>query len=70
MFGGTTLSTALSDTWEWNGATWLQRTTPANPGGRYFTQGAADTLRGKLVLFGGESGLSRSYLDDTWEYGP
>ncbi len=70
VFGGNTTSSTLSDTWEWNGTWWSQRTTPVSPGNRYYPQGAADVLRGKLVLFGGRSDLSGPYLNDTWEYGP
>jgi hypothetical protein len=38
------------------------------PTARFFPTGAADTTRGRLVLFGG--GVGSTFIDDTWEYGP
>jgi hypothetical protein len=66
LFGGTgDCGGTCSDTWEWNGATWLQRTSPDSPPGRWAHDLAYDSARGVTVLFGG-----RNYgtLGDTWEW--
>ncbi|MER3513473.1 MAG: hypothetical protein C4310_02960, partial [Chloroflexota bacterium] len=55
-----------SDTWEWNGTTWTQRTPDPTPPPRRRHALTYDMARGAVVLFGGEgaSGL----LNDTWEW--
>jgi len=64
---------SLADTWEWNGAAWVDSTPPDladSPPGRMHHAMAYDAARGRLVLFGGYfQGLStsRSY-GDTWEW--
>jgi hypothetical protein len=54
------------DTWEWDGGsgTWTDRT-PAgtSPSGRYGHAMVYDFARGKVILFGGDSGG-----DETWEW--
>ncbi len=69
LFGGHNHSregrNRLGDTWEWDGSKWMQiKTTGPSP-----RNGAAqvyDSVRGKIVLFGGatEKGLS----GETWEW--
>jgi hypothetical protein len=54
----------LGDTWEWNGASWVQRAT-TGPGLRTYHAMAYDVARQRTVLFGGRSG---SALNDTWEW--
>jgi hypothetical protein len=68
LFGGYSISTATnqSDTWEWDGTTWTQRTPSKSPSGRVAAAGAFDSARGRLVLFGGETGLGT--FGDTWEW--
>jgi hypothetical protein len=59
----------LSDTWEWDGRTWV-RIEAAGPPARAEAAMAFDARRGRVVLFGGHSGTgaSRRRLGDTWEY--
>ena len=72
MFGGSgTDMVQLADTWEFDGATWLETTPAASPPGRFTTSFAYDSHRGRMVMFGGaavEVGVW-SWLNDTWEYG-
>lgn len=62
--GGSTAqeSTLLADTWEWDGARWMQRSV-SGPSARAYPSMA--TLDGKVVLFGG---LGEGFvpLGDTW----
>ncbi len=57
LFGGYngTPSNPLRDTWEWDGTTW-RNVTPAvgGPAGRYRHQVAFDTVRERVLLFGGQ----------------
>ena len=76
LFGGigTTQpqNTYLSDTWEYNGVSWQDKT-PANivegtyPSARRLHAMAYDDVRNVVVLFGGQNNSS-AYLDDLWEY--
>jgi hypothetical protein len=78
IFGGRGASTPyLGDLWEWDGTmgTWTNRTPPLQPTSWPSPRGAPglgyNSLRQKLVLFGGESGRSADMtfaLDDTWEW--
>ena len=84
LFGGETANGALlSDTWAWNGASWVQATTTANPPPRAGAAMAFDPA-GDLVLFGGTGyapgspsgstttlaplGSPTTTLNDTWEW--
>ncbi len=60
LTGGSSGPTIFGETWEWDGATWTQMAGlgPARHGHSV----AFDTLRNRLVLFGGGS-----CLGDTWE---
>jgi hypothetical protein len=67
--GGTLSSTSLSDTWEYNGTSWTQRSPPVSPSpAREFPAMAYDALRGKTLLFGGRPGTGSTSLNDTWQY--
>lgn len=58
------------DTWEWDGEakTWTKRTvTGGSPPGRYDHAMVYDTVRNRIVLFGGRD-LSGTPLNDTWEW--
>ena len=68
MFGGFDGTTGLArnDTWTFDGTTWTQRSPATSPGARYFASLACDTVRQRLVLFGGIDGPSG--LTDTWEW--
>src|SRR5262249_6849335 len=69
VFGGDTpTSTALNDTWEWDGKLWLKRRpSGALPPPRYSHAMTFDVARGGMVGFGGV-GASGAGLHDTWEW--
>lgn len=67
LFSGVgTLGGMFGDTWEWDGATWLQRAT-TGPVGRQDASMAFDRRRGRCVLFGG-SAVNVGLVGDTWEW--
>src|SRR5262245_62043177 len=71
LFGGLTSasSSALGDTWEWDGANWTQRSPAQSPPARQKTALAFDRARGRTVLFGGtENSTIVTYFADTWEW--
>ncbi len=56
----------FSDTWEWDGASWIARTPATAPSPRAGCAMAYDAMRQRVVLFGGSD--SASWLSDTWEW--
>jgi len=64
LFGGGDYQTVVSDTWEWDGTNWTQRTPAVGPSAR--TGSAMAPLGDKVVLFGGSNGVVA--LGDTWEW--
>src|SRR6202166_642595 len=64
--GGNSAFVNLSDTWEFDGATWVQRTPTTSPPGLIGSAMAFDANRHVAVLFGGgtQSGNSAA----TWEW--
>ena len=70
LYGGAVSQGASfrSETWEWDGASWRQRTPPSDPGGRNGHVMAFDSLRRRVVLFGGYRSDNAGPRDDTWEY--
>ena len=44
---------ARSDTWEWDGNTWLERSPTTSPSVRFGHAMAYDAARQRVVLFGG-----------------
>src|SRR5439155_8527211 len=60
----------LQDTWEWDGARWVDRTATIAPAPRAFAAMAFDPVRRKVVLFGGcgSSMCMGGGLADTWEW--
>lgn len=72
MYGG--LATAISippptnQTWEWNGTTWTQATPVANAGNRYRYGACFDSLRSRVVMFGGSTSQLGLLSNQTWEY--
>src|SRR5688572_5999258 len=66
LFGGSTLSSTLFDTREWDGTVWTDRTPAlANPPPRSAAALAYDAFRERVVLFGGSAAAT---LTDTWEW--
>lgn len=55
----------FSDTWEWNGSFWTQRSV-SGPGVRDGHAMVFDPLRGRIVLFGGQNG--GALASSTFEY--
>jgi hypothetical protein len=48
---------------------WTQVTTASSPSARYTHAMAYDSVRGKVVMFGGNDGSGTSgHFNDTWEY--
>jgi hypothetical protein len=73
LYGGYMVSTQglqfYGDTWEWNGGEWTQ-VADIGPAPRSGCAMTYDTLRHRVVLFGGFSYLppQSRYFDDTWEW--
>lgn len=73
LFGGVTTGgggdDTLGDTWEWNGTEWTQ-VADIGPAPRLGCALAYDTVRQRVVLFGGYNGTMNppKFFDDTWEW--
>jgi PKD repeat protein len=66
LFGGFNATGGImSDTWEFDGATWIRMYPVRFPPARGWHAMTFDSQRGVVVLFGGYSGIG---LSDTWEY--
>jgi len=74
LFGGRTghTKTDLNDTWTWNGFDWTQVTTNDAPSPRSYSAMAYDSVRDRIVLFGGahleSDGKTVTTYHDTWEF--
>jgi hypothetical protein len=69
--GFTFVGNKMSDTWEWDGTSWVERVPlGASPIDRWKPAMAFDAARGRCVVFGGSAGGFNTPLSDTWEYGP
>lgn len=69
LFAGTAVvgpNYYLTDTWEFDGAVWTQRTPALSPPWRRDGGFAFDALRGVVVLFGGDG--QSGFRQDTWEW--
>jgi hypothetical protein len=76
LFGGSTGTNDLNDTWAWNGRTWTQVDDGSDPGcsiactlsppNRAEASMAYDPATGSLVLFGGNN--ASGDLNDTWTW--
>src|SRR5688572_12796101 len=64
-FGGDTLGFHSNQTWEWNSAGWILRST-TGPAARGRHAMVFDSARGVFVLFGGKQGGMP--FGDTWEW--
>ncbi len=57
----------LSDTWTWNGATWIKQHPAISPPPRRGASMAYDATTGVVLLFGGDNGeRSPNFLNDSW----
>ena len=74
MFGGVNhdTTTALADTWEWDGEDWRQLHPQNSPPPLLGPSLATDPVRGRVVLFGGQTQIAVPgpwlCLNDTWEW--
>ncbi len=70
LFGGKTdaagAASALGDTWEWNGNVWVAVST-TGPAARLGHAMALDSVRGRVVMFGGLD-TGGAAIGDTWEW--
>jgi hypothetical protein len=70
LFGGNTQPTdgvgVLSDTWEWDGGNWTQRTPAVSPSARRNAAIDYDPTQGLTLLFGGAN--PTGLLGDTWAW--
>ncbi len=66
-FGGRspTISGFANDTYTWNGTSWAALPTTGAPSARYLYGMSFDSLRNRVVVFGGRTALQT--LGDTWE---
>ncbi|MCX7019250.1 MAG: kelch repeat-containing protein [Candidatus Sumerlaeota bacterium] len=69
LFGGVSIDESIrevNETWEWDGASWMQLHPAVSPPARDGHAMAFDTVRRRVVLFGGVAGSF--YYNDTWEW--
>jgi len=72
LFGGATPAdssknrTELADTWQWNGVRWVQRFPATSPSGRSAFVMVYDSLRERIVIYGGTRGATA--LAETWAF--
>lgn len=64
MFGGWAGAGDLQDTWEWDGATWTQRTLPTDPPSRRGHKMVRDVARKSVFMFGG----TREAMPENWSW--
>jgi hypothetical protein len=74
LFGGLgpNGSPFYNDTWEWDGANWVQQFPATSPPSRYLHAMAYDGARTQIVVFGGFTGISSItgwFTSDTWVWG-
>ncbi len=69
-FWGCNFLNTLTETWEWDGATWVLRTPTMSPGGRVDHAMAYDEGRRRLVMFGDyySPSTQRWTYGQTWEW--
>ncbi len=70
IFGGydSMSGQSLGDFWQWDGKTWAQVVTAAQPPARVDAAMAYDPVRKSLILYGGADYYNNNTYGDTWEY--
>jgi len=73
LFGGwmptATMPQDSNQTWEWNGTTWVQRSSAGGtPAARQSARMVFDAARGVAVMCGGYSNANQVTLGDTWTW--
>jgi len=68
LFGGVTEpgGTIHGDTWQWTGASWHMESPSTSPSPRFACGMTYDAARGRVILFGGNTGAGTA--SDTWEW--
>jgi hypothetical protein len=66
LFGGSSGSPYLADTWTWDGTSWTPRNSTPSPSNRYAPVMAYDPDSQTVILFGGEG--DNGDLNDTWSW--
>jgi hypothetical protein len=68
VFGGRTGRQNLDDFWRWDGERW-EEINVEGPEGRSFAEMAYDIDRGRMVMFGGYTGVGfNNPTNETWEW--
>jgi cysteine-rich repeat protein len=67
LFGGSQLIAAFDETWRWDGTAWTQLVTTTTPPPRSVAAVAFDSLRRRVILFGGAD-ASNAARTDTWVF--
>src|SRR2546426_590310 len=69
LFGGQSGVSFLNDTWtyDFDTNTWTNMVPSAKPSARVYTEMAYDSQSDRVILFGGEAGVS-AYFRGTWGY--
>jgi hypothetical protein len=70
LFGGNgNGSECFTDTWTWNGTTWVQQFPASAPSARAGASMVYDATLGEIVLFGGDANnIWEDSLNDTWTW--
>jgi hypothetical protein len=75
LFGGTTDinagASALAETWEWTGSSWIDKTVSTSPPARFGHSSAFDSTRGRTIVTLGAGlpgGVNNAPYYDTWEW--
>src|SRR5437016_4651897 len=68
LFGGSGMGGSRDDTWayDFDTNTWMQMNPVSKPSPRYAHAIAYDAQSDRVILFGGQSGIS--FVNDTWAY--
>lgn len=70
LYGGlqSGVTAAMDDTWLFDGTTYTQLAPPTTPPARWGHQMVYDSLRARVITFGGRSPTVTAVANDTWEF--